>query len=305
MIHASPPGVRGYPAFMTRRSYLTTLLALVLSATGTPAAPQAEDTVVKVIPLKHRPAADVVEVIRPLVGSEGSVDALDTRLVVRATAQAMARVEEVVRSLDAPLRSLVVTVSQGIARGTEQQSAGVGGAASAGGTTVVVSPPGPGGTTTVETRRSRTVVHGALGSQSSSESGDAVQQIRTLEGYPALIRVGRSEPVTTVGVVPSPSGPAVATGTAFAESGTGFYVLPRLAGGSVILELWAENTEGAAGGAVEGQRLRTTVTGRLGEWIEVGSALREAFTRARSLGGSTRSATMEERSVRVRVDEAR
>jgi hypothetical protein len=265
----------------------------------------ADDTQVKVIALKHRPAADLLEVVRPLAGPGGSVEALDTRLVVRAGPQAMAQIEAAVRSLDTPPRSLVVTVSQGLSRESEQQAGGVSGAASAGGTTVVVSPPGPGGTTSVETRTSRTQVRGAFGTGSGSETGDAVQQIRTLEGYAALIRVGRSEPVTAVGVVPTPSGPVVSSGTAFAESGTGFYVLPRVTGDSVLLELWAENTEGAPGGLVEGQRLRTTVTGRLGQWIEVGSALREAHHRAQSVGGRARSSTFEERGVRVRVDEVR
>jgi hypothetical protein len=106
-----------------------------------------------------------------------------------------------------------------------------------------------------------------------------------------------------VGVVPTPSGPAVATGTAFAESGVGFYVLPRLAGDGVVLELWAENTQGGPGGVVEGQRLRTTVSGRRGEWIEVGGALREAYARAKSVAGSARSSAFEEHGVRVRVDE--
>jgi hypothetical protein len=73
----------------------------------------------------------------------------------------------------------------------------------------------------------------------------------------------------------------------------------------VTLELWAESTKGTAGGGVEGQRLSTTVGGRLGEWIEVGSALREAERRARSLTGSARGSAFEERSVRVRVDEVR
>ena len=286
---------------MSWRRRLTVGIVLVLAVVVA----RADDTVLKIIPLKHRPAADLAPVIRPLVGEGGSVQALDTRLLVRATPQVLARVEEIVRSLDTPLRSLVITVSQGLAREAESQAAGVGGAASAGGTTVVVTPSGPGGTATVETRTNRTVVRGAFGAQSTSESGDALQQIRTLEGYPALIRVGRSEPVSTIGVVPTPTGPAVAAGTTFAESGAGFYVLPRLAGDAVTLELWAENTQGAGVGVVEGQRLRTTVSGRLGEWIEVGSALREAESRARGLAGAERTTTMEERSVRVRVDEAR
>jgi len=265
---------------------------------------RADDTVVKVITLKHRLAADLVAVLTPVAGPEGSLSAHDNRLVVRATPQNLARIESALLALDTPLRSLMITVGQGLARSSTREAAGVGGAAAGGGTTVVVSPPGPGGTTTVETRTGRTVVQGAFGAQSGTSSDEVTQQVRTVEGYAALIRVGRSEPVPVAGVVPSPAGPAVSAGTVFAESGTGFHVLPRLGGNFVTLDLWAENTQGA-GPVVEGQDLRTTVSGRLGEWIEVGGALRQAEARAREVLGASSFFLSEERSVRVRVDEIR
>ncbi len=295
------PRVQGYPGPMRTYRTLVPAIALLLLST---AVVRADSTVLKVIPLKHRPAADLVPVLAPLAGPEGSVTSLDTRLVVKATPQALAEIEKALVALDTPLRSLLILVSQGVASTSQAQAGGVGGTVSGGGTTVTVSPPAAGGTTTVETRSGRTVVRGALGAESSSSTDDVTQQIRTLEGHPALIRVGRSQPFNTVGVVPAPGGSAVVAGTAFAESGTGFHVRPRLAGDLVTLELWAENTRGE-GPVVVGQDLRTTVTGRLGQWIEVGSALRQAETRAREILGASYRAVSEERSVRLRVDEAR
>jgi type II secretory pathway component GspD/PulD (secretin) len=285
---------------MARRG--PTFLAVLVLAAG--ALARADDTVLKVIPLKNRPAADLVPVLAPIAGPEGSVTSLDTRLVVRATPQALARIEALVVILDTPLRSLVISVSQGVAATSGGQSAGVGGGVSTGGTTVVVSPPQTGGTTTVETRTNRTVVRGTLGASSAASSDDVTQQIRTLEGHPALIRVGRSEPFTSVGVVGTPSGPVVSGGTVYAESGTGFHVVPRLTGSGVTLELWAENTRGE-GPIVVGQDLRTTLSGPLGQWIEVGGAMRQAELRAREVLGASFRTVSEERRVRVRVDEAR
>jgi type II secretory pathway component GspD/PulD (secretin) len=285
---------------MARRGLPLLLAVLVLA----PAPARADDTVLKVIPLKNRPAADLVPVLAPIAGPEGSVTALDTRLVVRATPQALARIEALLATLDTPLRSLVISVSQGVATTSAGQSADVGGGVSTGSTTVVVPPPPTGGTTTVETRTNRTVVRGSLGASRSTSSDDVTQQIRTLEGHPALIRVGRSEPFTSVGVVGTPSGPVVSGGTAYAESGTGFHVVPRLSGSGVTLELWAENTRGE-GPIVVGQDLRTTVSGPLGQWIDVSGAMRQAEVRAREVLGASFRTVSEERSVRVRVDEAR
>ena len=276
---------------------LASAALLLVSGAGV----RGEETVLKVIPLKNRPAADLLAALAPLVGPDGSVTALDTRLEVKATPEALARIDTLVQSLDTPFRSLVISVSQGIATTASRRGAGAGGAVSTGGT-VVVSPPRTGGTTTVETRTSRTVVTGSLGAGSATSTDDVTQQIRTLEGHAALIRVGRAEPFTSVGVVGTPSGPVVSGGTTYAESGTGFHVLPRVAADQVTLELWAENTKGE-GPIVVGQDLRTTVSGPLAQWIEVGSALREAEVRAREILGASFGAITAQRS--VRVDEVR
>jgi type II secretory pathway component GspD/PulD (secretin) len=265
----------------------------------------ADDTVVKVIPLQSRAAADLVAVLAPMAGPDGSVTALDTRLVVKATPAALARIEEALRALDTPARSLLITVSMGRSAVASGRGAAVGGQVGGGGTTVTVSPSAQGGGTTVTTRTNRTVVTGAFGSQSASEAGDDTQQIRVLDGYPAFISRGRSVPINTVGVVPTPSGPALASGTTFAESGSGFYVRPRLAGDLVTLELWIENTRGDDRGTVAGSRAQTTVSSRLGDWVEVGEALREAQSRAKALLGGYQADASVESNIRVRVEEVR
>jgi hypothetical protein len=150
------------------------------------------------------------------------------------------------------------------------------------------------------------VVSGAFGASSTSEEDIDVQRVAALEGYPALIHIGRSEPVATIGLLPTPRGPGVMVpGTSYVDAGTGFYVLARLDAHRVTLELWVESTESPGGGAVAGQSLRTTMGGSLGHWMEVGSALREAEVRARALLGGGQQEGVAERSVRVRVDEAR
>jgi hypothetical protein len=286
------------------RNRLSAGLLLALAVLWPGGVGRADDTVVKIISLKHRLAEDLVAVLTPLAGPEGGLSALDNRLVIRATPQNLARIEEALLTLDSPLRSLMITLGQRLAVSNTSEAAAAAGAATGGGTTVVVSPPGPGSAAGVETRTSRTVVQGAIGSQHGTSADEVTQQVRAVEGFPALIRVGRSEPVAVVGVVPTPAGPTEGAATVFADSGTGFHVLPRLGGNFVTLEFWAENTRGA-GLVVEGQRISTAVSGRLGEWIDVGSALREAETRVRTLFGSSSRALTEVHSVRVRVDELR
>ena len=218
-----------------------------------------DGTLVKIVQLKHRQAADLVPALQGLAGPGGSVVALDSRLVVRATPKGHARIEEALRALDLPLRSLVITVSQ-----------------------------------------ARTRV------ATSGEASDAdVQRVAALEGYPALIHIGRSDPVATMGLLPTPHGRGIIVpGTSYAATGTGFFVLARLDAHRVTLELWVDSVEPAGGGALASRSLRTTVGGSLGEWMEVGAAVREAQVRARALLGGGKQESLEERGVRVRVDEA-
>ena len=277
---------------MLRRVFARALVAAFASLVcGGPLGVRADEaTLLKVVQLKHRQAADLVPALQAVVGPGGSVVALDSRLVVRATPQGHARVEEALRALDLPLRPLVITVSQSRTRVAAQEASGV-----------AVSRSG----SSDATHTSRTVVTGAFGAASSDQSDADVQRVTALEGYPALIHIGRSEPVGTLGLLPTPHGRGIIVpGTTYAETGTGFYVLARLDAHRVTLELWVDSAPSPPGGAVASASLRTTVGGSLGEWMEVGSAVREAQVRARALHGGGPQESLEERAVRVRVDEA-
>lgn len=277
---------------MSRRIFARALLVgLACLACGGPRWARADETtLLKVVQLKHRQAADLVPALQAVVGSGGSVVALDSRLVVRATPQGQARVEEALRALDLPLRSLVITVSQSRTQVATQDGSGV-----------TVSH----GASADASHTSRTVVSGAFGGASSDESTADIQRVTALEGYPALIHIGRSEPVATLGLLPTPHGRGIIVpGTTYADAGTGFYVLARLDAHRVTLELWVDSAPSPTGAAVASGSLRTTVGGSLGEWMEVGNAVREAQIRARALLGGGQQESLEERAVRVRVDEA-
>jgi hypothetical protein len=72
----------------------------------------------------------------------------------------------------------------------------------------------------------------------------------------------------------------------------------------VTLEILTEGECIDARGVVEGTRARTTVSGRLGEWIELGGALRR---RSGADAGSSMQVIWfsEDRSIRVLVEEVR
>lgn len=239
----------------------------------------ADDTVVEVLTVRNRPASDLVTVLEPLAGRDGSVAAMENRLVVRATPAALRRIKDVLGSLDVAPRSLWVTVRQTSVGAAAAQGGSITAVVPAGGTTVQVRPDG---TTVTTTQRGHTRVTGSFGAASASESGADVQRLQCLEGRPAFIRAGRAVPV-----------PQILGGAAYAEADTGFWVLPRLAGDVVTLELSVTKDAFEATGTIGVRQTQTTVTGRLGEWLSVsGSSLaRDAVERGTASRESARQST--------------
>lgn len=261
------------------------VLAFVLVAVG---AARADDTVVEVIPLKNRSAEDVVPALQALAGPDGVVTAMGTRLVVRASPAALAQIKRVIEELDTPPRSLWITVEQSMDR-----------AASARGAEVEVRHG-----TSVERRTSRTVVTGSFATGRSEESGADVQRLRVLEGSRAFIRTGRAVPVAQAQVVPFDGSVAVVQGTAYQEADSGFYVVPRVSGDHVTLEISTRGDRLDEDGAIDVQRIETTVSGRLGEWMSLGGVGRRQDGRDSGiLAGSGQQAT-ESRTLRLKVEEA-
>ncbi len=99
----------------------------------------------------------------------------------------------------------------------------------------------------------------------------------------------------------------ISTGEAriYGEAGTGFAVVPRVSGSNVVLDVATQQDAFTRGGAIQGQSAVSTVSGRLGEWIELGGASSASTrTESRMLSSRERTAT-EDRRVWVMVEELR
>jgi hypothetical protein len=95
--------------------------------------------------------------------------------------------------------------------------------------------------------------------------------------------------------------------TTFQDIASGFYVIPRVSGDRVFLDIAPQRaTPGQQGpGSADFQQISTTASGRLGEWFQLGGVDQSA-TRSQSgiLSGASGARTGAS-SVWVRVDEIR
>src|SRR5581483_6057260 len=93
------------------------------------------------------------------------------------------------------------------------------------------------------------------------------------DGNSAFIRTGQSVPaVERVLVLTGQRAAIAASGVRFEEFATGFDVRPRVIGRTVQLEITPRLAgPPSADGTLRFSELRTTVTARLGDWVDLGA----------------------------------
>ena len=293
------------------RSFLRqhALFALALLCVAGPAGSQT--TVLEVIPLRYRTAQEVIPVIQPMLSREGSVSGLQGQLIVRTTPANLEEVKRILATIDTAPRQLLITVRQDADTDRSRSAAEVSG--SVGGEHGRVTVPGGrdprGGNVVLREGDDRLRVHVAEGRRVESDRN--TQSVRVMEGREAFVGVGQSVPLrerqTRRVLVNGQWVEQVVDSTQYRDVTTGFYVLPRLAGDRVMLDVspQRETLSRRMPGAVDVQSLVTTVSGRLGEWMEIGGVSQDASGQQAVLLGRSTTATSDNRRVLIKVEEVR
>jgi hypothetical protein len=280
---------------MSRRAFRTgrrcVLLAMAMLAAGPAPADELE-----IIDLRHRRAEDIIPIVLPFLEAGGALTGADDKLFVRASPANLAQIREAVAAIDRPQRQLLITVGQGNAAARDGTS--VRGSATIGSGDVRVGvnrpPAGESGATVIT--RSRSV-------QTDQQNTSSV---RALEGTEAYIAVGQSVPITSTTVTTGRYPPLAQQSTSYRDVTSGFYATARVSGDLVTLEISSrQQAYRERDQTIDTQGVTSVVTGRLGEWIELG-AVREAQSGSSSgLLVWGRHTGNSEYSARVKIDEIR
>lgn len=297
----------GIPVFCATVGRWALVFALLLVA----GVAQAQ-TVLEVIPLYHRTAEEVIPVLQPLLAREGTLSGFKGQLIVRTTPANLEEIKRILASLDRAPRQLLITVRQDVDANARRSTARISGNVGGDNARVVVPPTSrerQGGHVVIQEGDSRVRAH-VLDSSSVASDRNA-QTLRVMEGREAFIRVGQSVPLrgqqVTRTVVGGQVVDQVVNTTQYHDVTTGFYVRPRLSGDRVTLDISPQREKllNDIRGSVDVQRIVTTVSGRLGEWMEIGGIGQDATGQQSVLLGRTSSATRDNRRVLIKVDEVR
>ena len=292
----------GHNARGVRSEVMRAMLALLFS--GVMAAAQAQQTVLEVIDLKYRSADQIVPMLKPLLAPGGTISALQNRLIVRTTPQNLADLRKVLDAVDAKPKRLVISVRQEAAGAGLASEAELSGSIGTDQARVTVPGSRSRQGASAEVRNGDNVVRGRVVSSQSAAMAPVVQTVLVQEGNEALIRIGQSVPVRSGNVIQTPQGAQISESVEYHEVDTGFRVTPRLNGDQVTLEISSRrdtvahrNTE-----AFNIQHIDTVISGRLGEWLEMGG-VGQSRVQAESSNISRRSASgSDERRVFLKVD---
>ncbi len=239
----------------------------------------------EIIELKNRPAEQLLPLLQPLLAGGGGISGSGFQLIVRTTPANLAQLRQVIASLDRAQRQLLISLRQdfgGVAR-----SGGVGGQ--------IVLAPGASG------------ARGSVFERSGTAQDNLWQQVRVQEGNQAYISSGESTLVQQRSVTRTVNGVIVSESALPRDFNTGFYVTPRVNGDTVFLEIGAQRDSRAdlGPGSANTNRVVSSISGRLGEWIELAGVNQSQSADTRGLMSRSSDAGAQERRVYVRVEEVR
>jgi len=206
------------------------------------------------IPLNHQSPEAIVEKVKPFLNDGESVIAGHNEIIISADPTKIKDIQQLVSQLDQAAHRLLILVN----RDGNFKEAHKGYQAN------IIGNVGIG-------HRSSSSVSGHANVYSSQQASidKNTEKINVLDGYPAFIAHGVSEPTPVIQIQHYGAHSQITSGTQYHDTSKGFYVTPRLSQDSIVLEIspWKESPLSKNRTGVKYQRLSTVVRGRLNTWI--------------------------------------
>jgi hypothetical protein len=205
------------------------------------------------IPLKHRTASELLPQLQAFIPEDATISAYQNTLLLKSDRQTWDDINSLLTQLDTPLQSVIVTVARSSDDLSHQHNA-------RDQITVEV-----GDTPRVEAEISRWSTH-------HDNKQNAQFRSRGIAGHPISISLGQDIPIQQQIVFIGPRGVYVDNNTQYISASSGFQAVPYLYDDNhVKVEIhpfysrYSANTQ-----LFHRTTALTTVSGKIGEWIEVG-----------------------------------
>jgi hypothetical protein len=204
----------------------------------------------EIFELKGKTLDEMIPLIQPFVGPEGTVTGMHNQLIVRTTSERMTEVRRILDQFDRPPRRLLIHVRETNPINTSEKGFEI----STHNERVKIGRPGETGI--------------RLKHYDTRENNDSVRTIQALEGSPTLILSGSSQPfVSGRSFYPAPY-PNSHTEYQYRNIDSGFYATAHLIGDRVRIEITTQRENLLQDRQTINRReSQNSVSGKLGNWI--------------------------------------
>ncbi len=245
----------------------------------------ADNLVMEVVPLNNRFASDLQPLISPFLEDQERVIANRSNLIIKATPFRQKEIRKLIDQLDTRLSNLTITVIQSKNESAQSLNASA---------NIRLGFPAR--------NRSQfsTSLRGRFANTEDLNQSDSQQQIQTLDGKPAFIKIGKIHPVENISFYHSDYGyPVFSKNTEFIEASTGFRVTARVSGKQVTLDILPWSDEMTNNGVLSTQSGHTTIRVNLGQWVEIGGV--DQQSQRSSYGTLSRAYSTENKSMKILI----
>lgn len=218
----------------------------------------------KIITLQHRLANEILPAIQTLIGENGTASAVQNNLIIRANAEDMVAIEEIVSRLDSPRHHLKITVSRESMRNSNSNNISMRGQQRIVEFDI---------TDEKSNRRNPDGAVVAIQQQAQQQTASMQQFIQVLDGGEAFIRIGQHIPYTQQWLALTQQFARIQTSTQFVDIDTGFMVRPNTIGNQVELSITPKFSQLNQAGAITFESLSTVIIVNRGEWVDLGGVM--------------------------------
>jgi type II secretory pathway component GspD/PulD (secretin) len=248
------------------------------------------------IQLRNRPAAEVIPIVEPFLDAGEQITGAGFKIFLRASPTTVEQVREIVDAVDIAAKMLQISVFQGSQRKLREMSASGFFEIDNGNVSIGVGDSNASGAGNIGFSDGNVSAGGRASDIRQDSESNPVHRLRVADGSEGFIQTGSQ--------VAYDGGDG---GTTFKDVTTGFYVLPRIHGDNVTLQVRPfRNSPGAsAGGVIETQSAETVITGRVGEWLRIGGVSEHSSQSQSGGAGYSSSSSSRKDRIWIRADPVR
>ncbi len=257
----------------------------------------------QIIDLKNRPADEVIPVIKPMLKPNDAITGTGFQIFLRTDPKTLDEVTRLLQVMDKAPRNLIIKVRNNIDAESRSTDLNTSGNYEIGDDVNVVvgdRPPHKEGTKV------------RINSTKNRSQNNTEHMIRVIEGGQAFITAGEIRPYEHRTIIKHRHGVSVYDSVDYQDVTSGFYVTPRLTGnGTVTLQVqphyqtakdeYSYTSDGYRG-TVDVQEASTTVSAKLGEWIQIGGIDTDAKSKDSGILSTSRNSEDLQSTIYLKVE---